>query len=209
MNATIPSKSETLHQLNPEAWAENHYDYLVNFAIGKTRNSVIAEDLVQETFLSAWKARERFAGKASERTWLTRILLNKIADFYRSAARKPSVLHSQLASEDGDVDGALDAINYAQNKEEAPQNSPAMVAEHHEFLQLLDDALEELPTQAASAFRMRELQGRSTEDITRELKITPNHLWVLIHRAKKGLRERLEAIWDTGAGPLSGFAPVH
>lgn len=198
-----------LHQLDAEHWAENHRDYLMNFAIGKMRNTAAAEDMVQETFLAAWKARARFAGKASERTWLTRILLNKIADFYRSAARKPSVLQSQLDANSDSGDSALDAINYAQNRDNSPQNSPAMVAEHHEFLKLLDDALSELPEQAASAFRMRELQGLSTDDITSQLQITPNHLWVLIHRAKKGLRERLEAVWDTGAGPLSGFAPAH
>ncbi|MFT5467925.1 MAG: RNA polymerase sigma-70 factor (TIGR02943 family) [Verrucomicrobiales bacterium] len=204
MNA--PAK---IHSLSPQSWAENHRDYLMNFALGKTRNSSIAEDMVQETFLAAWKAREKFAGKATERTWLTRILLNKIADFYRSAARKPSIPQSQLESESGTGESALDAINYAQNNDNQPQNSPAMVAEHHEFLELLDDALEELPEQAASAFRMRELQGLSTKDITKKLKISPNHLWVLIHRAKKALRERLEAIWDTGAGPFSGFVPAH
>lgn len=197
------------HSLNPQAWAENHRDYLLNFALGKTRNSTIAEDLVQETFLAAWRAREKFAGKASERTWLTRILLNKIADFYRSAARKPSIPQSQLESESGTGEAALDAINFAQNRENEPQHNPAIVAEHHEFLELLDDALEEIPEQAAAAFRMRELQGLSTKDITTRLKISPNHLWVLIHRAKKGLRDRLKAIWDVGSGPFSGFVPAH
>jgi DNA-directed RNA polymerase specialized sigma24 family protein len=51
------------------------------------------------------------------------------------------------------------------------------------------------------AFRMRELQGRSTEEITRELKISKANLWVLIHRAKQTLGESLADQW----ADLDGF----
>jgi RNA polymerase sigma-70 factor (ECF subfamily) len=50
-------------------WVEAYGDYLFNFALGQVHDSSIAEDLVQETFLAAWKARDRFAGKSAERTW--------------------------------------------------------------------------------------------------------------------------------------------
>jgi DNA-directed RNA polymerase specialized sigma24 family protein len=48
---------------------------------------------------------------------------------------------------------------------------------------------------------MRELQGRSTEEITRELKISKANLWVLIHRAKQTLGESLADQW----ADLDGF----
>ncbi len=63
------SSSAPSHQLDPSSWDSRHRDYLLHYALGKVRNHSIAEDLVQETFLAAWKAREKFEGRASERTW--------------------------------------------------------------------------------------------------------------------------------------------
>lgn len=195
------------HDLNPSLWDSNHRDYLLHYALGKVRNHSIAEDLVQETFLAAWKARDKFEGRASERTWLTRILLNKISDFYRTAARKPSLLTSQLDTESTSEE-TLDALNLANGDQRADTN-PDAVAERAEFLELLESCLENIPDQSAQAFRMREIQGLSTEDIVSSLNITPNHLWVLIHRAKKALRKQLEVVWSNNEAPISGGAAAH
>jgi len=192
--------------LNPSDWHSNHREYLLNVALGKVRNSTAAEDLVQETFLAAWKARHHFEGKSSERTWMTRILLNKIADSYRSANRKPSIAISQLSGpEQSDAD-LFDAL-YQSRPGEARTNDaePAAAAERAEFLTLLEQCLDNVPEQAANAFRMRELQGLSTSDIADLLNITPNHLWVLIHRAKRSLRAQLEGLWESA---LEGPQPA-
>jgi RNA polymerase sigma-70 factor (ECF subfamily) len=65
-----------------------HGDYLFNFAIGQWRDASVAEDLVQDTFLAAFKARDRFAAKSSERTWLVGILPHKIYDHLRHTCRE-------------------------------------------------------------------------------------------------------------------------
>ncbi len=49
----------------------------------------MAEDLVQETMLSAYQARDKFRGGSSERTWLVSILKRKIIDHYRKQSRNP------------------------------------------------------------------------------------------------------------------------
>ena len=67
----------------PDDWVEAHGDYLFNFAIGQLRDASVAEDLVQDTFLAAFKARDRFSGQSSERTWLVGILRHKICDHLR------------------------------------------------------------------------------------------------------------------------------
>ena len=59
-------------------WVETHGDYLFNFAIGQVRDTNVAEDLVQETFLAALKSQNNFSGRSSERTWLVSILRHKI-----------------------------------------------------------------------------------------------------------------------------------
>ena len=67
----------------------------------------------------------------------------------------------------------------------------------------LDDVMEELelavsrlPGKMGEAFRMREMLGYSTEEITRELNISKANLWVLIHRAKQALSTELSENWD-------------
>ncbi len=215
VNQSIPSAEplsdsamNTPTTLNPSGWHTNHREYLLNVALGKVRNPTAAEDLVQETFLAAWKARNHFEGKSSERTWLTRILLNKIADSYRSASRKPSIAVSQLSGPDQSDTDLFDALYQSRpgtsNTREA---EPSAAAERAEFLDLLEKCLDNVPEQAASAFRMRELQGLSTTDIADRLNITPNHLWVLIHRAKRSLRSQLETIWESALeGPRPAIA---
>src|SRR5439155_314666 len=72
----------------PDDWVEAHGDYLFNFATGQLRDASVAEDLVQDTFLAAFKARDRFASQSSERTWLVGILRHKIYDHLRRACRE-------------------------------------------------------------------------------------------------------------------------
>src|SRR5215470_17163737 len=73
---------------NPIDWVDQHGDYLYNYALGQTRDRVGAEDLVQETFLAAFKSRDRFQGYSSERTWLVSILRHKICDHFRRKCRE-------------------------------------------------------------------------------------------------------------------------
>src|SRR5688572_30556932 len=88
-----PANDATTMESNatmPDQWVEAHGDYLFNFAIGQLRDANVAEDLVQDTFLAAFKARERFSGQSSERTWLVGILRHKICDHLRHTCRQRS-----------------------------------------------------------------------------------------------------------------------
>jgi hypothetical protein len=62
------------HKANPQQWVEKYGDYLFNYAIVRVNDSDAAKNLVQETFLSALKALDRFRGESTEQTWLTSIL---------------------------------------------------------------------------------------------------------------------------------------
>ena len=88
------------HKLDPQNWVERYGDYLYSYAIGRVNDSGKAEDLVQETFLAALKARDRFRGASTERTWLTSILKRKIIDTYR---KKYTSRESSFGEHDGTV----------------------------------------------------------------------------------------------------------
>ena len=66
--------------LKPEKWIELYGDYLYSYAMSKLFSKDLAEDLLQETFLSAFQSKDNFKGNSNEKTWLVSILKRKIAD---------------------------------------------------------------------------------------------------------------------------------
>ena len=72
----------------PEEWVDRHGDYLYRYALLKLKDTSLAEDLVQETFLSVLKSRHNFHGRSSEKTWFVGILKHKIADHFRKSGRE-------------------------------------------------------------------------------------------------------------------------
>src|SRR5262245_36225783 len=68
------------------AWLDQHGDALYRYARSRVGNRELAEDLVQDAFLAALQARDRFEERAAVRTWLISILRHKILDHYRRAA---------------------------------------------------------------------------------------------------------------------------
>ncbi|MCB1243188.1 MAG: RNA polymerase sigma factor [Verrucomicrobiales bacterium] len=182
------------HTLDPAHWDSAHRDYLINYARRKVNDLGTAEDLVQDTFVSAWKARAGFRGDCSERTWLVGMLRNKIIDHYRYNARRPTYTETDL--ERGRHESSTEREPQGWMEKQATHDNgsdPVKVTERREFLSRLERAIARLPRSMGQAFRMREVQGCSTEEITRSLNISSGNLWVLIHRAKQALRTQLEA----------------
>lgn len=183
------------HTLQPDQWNLSHREALIRFALQRVSDYGSAEDLVQDTFLSAWHGRRSFRGECTERTWLTGILRNKIIDHYRRKARRPALLSTDLEKPGLDQESGISWIE--RQADIRTTHRPVAAAERNEFLSELESAVEELPGKMGQAFRLRELQGRSTEEITRELKISKANLWVLIHRAKQSLGESLGEHWGS------------
>ena len=71
----------------PAQWPDHYGDELYHFALSCVSVAEVAEELVQETFLSALGSLATFRAEASERTWLFVILRRKIIDYYRRQAR--------------------------------------------------------------------------------------------------------------------------
>jgi DNA-directed RNA polymerase specialized sigma24 family protein len=74
-------------------------------------------------------------------------------------------------------------------------------AESKEFWETLDRGLATLSPQIAAAFTLREIDGLSAEEICDILGVTPNNLWVILHRGRARLRQFLEAEWFRGYHP--------
>lgn len=190
MNASALSETEFAVGTSPEQWVDAHGDYLYNFAIGQVRDIATAEDLVQETFLAAMKSRERFAGQCSERTWLVSILRHKIYDYLRRHCRdKARRVEPGVARNDGgDWDDAMLWLHDIA----AESQSPSRRLELDEFRANLERALGKLPPRIAQVFQLYEIEEASGAEVCSKLGISESNLWVMLHRARKQLREHLE-----------------
>jgi RNA polymerase sigma-70 factor (TIGR02943 family) len=183
-----------IHQLNPDRWVSEHGDYLFSYAISRISSREVAEDLVQETMLSAFQARDKFRGGSSERTWLISILKRKVIDHYRKQSRNPESLSDNFTSpfySGGAADGTW-------IKEHAPGSWDLhqMDGEDDEALmKVIQYCISLLPPRMESTFSMKTLDEYSTEEICKELDISESNLWVLLHRARLQLRECVENQW--------------
>lgn len=179
--------------LNPEQWVEKHGNYLFRFALGRMRNTDLAENAVQETFLAALKANKSFSGLSSERTWLIGILKHKIIDHFRKRYREVPVT---------DLQSDQDAVNSFFDKAEKPNKFPSNwlpnareLLEKNEFWEVLENCIKRLPKPTADAFSLREIDKMPTKEICKILGISSTNLWVMLHRSRLQLRGCLEENW--------------
>jgi RNA polymerase sigma-70 factor (ECF subfamily) len=170
---------------------ESQRRYLLRYASLQLRDRSAAEDVVQETLLAALTAKAGFAGRSNLRTWLTGILKHKIIDFIRRASREAPLGAEEDAS---DPDALFDETGHWREPPPA-WTDPDASLEQRQFFEVLEDCLGRLPAKTARTFMMREHLGCETDEICKELGVTPTHCWVLLYRARVALRECLQTNW--------------
>ena len=182
------------HQLNPHQWVNAHADYLYAFAIKRINDDEQAKDLIQETFLAALQKVRNFEGKASERTWLTAILKNKIVDVYRQKSSVLTKNQKEAVQEQSDF-FADDGHWISENgpKEFGIEDKDHLI--NKEFELTLKKCMEKLPALWMAAFTMKHIDDEPTNTICAELKVSSSNFWVIIHRAKLNLRACLQKHW--------------
>ncbi len=184
---------------DPTAWVDLHGNYLFRFAALRLRDRTVAEDIVQETLLSALQTYHTFEGRGSERTWLTGILKHKVMDYYRRVHRETPV--SQLEGESFEHEELFRQEGQWKDHFEpsrAPVDwhaDPAELLQQSEFWKVFNQCLSPLPERIANAFTLREVDGHSSEEICELLSISTNNLWVMLYRARTHLRRCLELNW--------------
>ena len=185
--------------VDPVTWVDEHGDYLFRYAVVRLRDRAVAEDCVQETFLSAIQAIDSYGGKSAERTWLTGILKHKIIDHFRKFSREVPLdpMETDL-SEFDPLFERQDAFTDHWNDYLSPriwQRSPAEALQEMEFFSVLQRCMTKLPDRVASVFTMREMNGQETDEICELLQVSSSNYWVMMHRARMALRRCVEINW--------------
>jgi RNA polymerase sigma-70 factor (ECF subfamily) len=171
------------------------YDRLVRANTGRMlavarrilRNPDDANEAVQEAFLQAFRAIDRFAGEALLSTWLHRITVNACLLRLRHAKRHP----------EAPLDDLLPRFDETGHREipsgETAWDDDALERlEREQARKLVRDAIERLPGNFRDVVVLRDIEGLSTEEAARALGIRPEAAKMRLHRARQALRTLLE-----------------
>ena len=145
-----------------------------------------AQDAVQEAFLSAFKAIERFDGRSQLSTWLHRITVNACLMRLRSQKRRPEASYDDLLPKYLDDGHAAEPpISWNQ--------TPADVIQSEELRGRVRAAIDRLAESLRLVILMRDIEEIDTNEAALRLEITPNAVKVRLHRARQALRTLLDA----------------
>jgi RNA polymerase sigma-70 factor (ECF subfamily) len=157
---------------------------LFRVARAVVRDDVEAEDVLQEAYARAFAAFEGFRGEAGVATWLTRIVLNEA--------------HGRIRKRRATVD--LDAIEDAQAGADIIDfpgrpgvDDPEADAARAQIRRVLEQAVDDLPEPFRLVFILREVEELSVEETASHLGLNPETVKTRLHRARRRLREALDA----------------
>ena len=157
---------------------ERHSRPLFRLAYRMTGNQHDAEDVVQESFLRAWRQLGKFDERASFGTWLYRIATNCSLDVMRGRKRRPA---------DSDVEDPFLALP-------SGDPTPERMAVSGEVRDRVAEAMEELSASERTAFVLRHFEGMRIEDVSRVLGCQPGAAKHSVFRAVRKLRHALEPL---------------
>ena len=162
-------------------------DGLYSAAMRMTRNAADAEDLVQETYLKAYRAYERFEVGTNLKAWMYRILTNSYINDYRKKQRRP---------DESDIDDVEDLFLY--RRLGGAETATLSRSAEDELMDLFGEdevkvALEDLPEHYRLPIVLADVEGFAYKEIAEILDVPIGPVMSRLHRGRKQLQKRLYA----------------
>ena len=160
-------------------------DGLYSAAMRMTRNAADAEDLVQETYLKAFNAYERFEAGTNLKAWMYRILTNSYINAYRKKQRRPD------ESDIGDIEDL-----YLYRRLGGAESAVLSRSAEDELLEMFGEdevklALEDLPEHYRMPILLADVEGFAYKEIAEILDVPIGTVMSRLHRGRKQLQKRL------------------
>ena len=160
-------------------------DGLYSAALRMTRNAADAEDLVQETYLKAFNAYERFETGTNLKAWMYRILTNSYINAYRKKQRRP---------DESDIDDIEDLYLY--RRLGGAESAVLSRSAEDELLEMFGEdevklALEDLPEHYRMPILLADVEGFAYKEIAEILDVPIGTVMSRLHRGRKQLQKRL------------------
>jgi RNA polymerase sigma-70 factor, ECF subfamily len=172
---------------------ERHSRALFRLSFRMTGNESDAEDVVQETFLRAYRQLGKFDGRANFGTWLYRIAANYALDLVRARSRRGEKIWEAGAAAGGVREGASDPLLTSAAKDPGPER----LAMSSQVRERVAEAMDELSPAERTAFVLRHFEGMCIEDVSRALGCQTGAAKHSVFRAVQKLRRALEPLVNT------------
>ncbi len=154
--------------------AEEQASFVYNVAYRMMGNQHDAEEVAQDAFISAYRARDRFRGDAQPTTWLYRITVNAALMRLRKDKRRREMTVSE------DARPEVPTSDWSE--------SPVASAMNSELGDRIKEAIEQLPEDLQTAVVLRDVQGLSNEEAADVLEVSISALKARLHRGRVALR---------------------
>ncbi len=152
------------------------------------RDQAEVEDVVQESFIKAYRALPNFRGDSAFYTWLYRIGINTAKNYLVSMGRRPQV------SNDIEIE---DAENFEDANELRTMETPETEMMNKEIAQTVNDTVAALPEELRTAITLREIEGLSYEEIATLMDCPIGTVRSRIFRARETIAQKLRPLLDT------------
>lgn len=151
------------------------------------------QDLMQETFIDAYKNLSQFEGRADFKTWIIRIMMNNCYRKREKASFKNEIMQ--------------DANEYSTPMFSNKNNDIDKIIQNRELGHIIENALRKIPFNYRMVFSLREISGLNVSETAEMLRISEANVKVRLNRAKTMLRRYIEN--DYSANELFEFNLVY
>ena len=145
-------------------------------------------DVVQESFIKAYRALPNFRGDSAFYTWLYRISINTAKNFLANNNKRP-IMASEITNGDGEVMDVVEQV--------ADNLTPEAELMNKQILQTVESAVAKLPEDLRRAITLREMDGLSYEEIAEVMQCPIGTVRSRIFRAREAIDEQLRPLLDT------------
>jgi RNA polymerase sigma-70 factor (ECF subfamily) len=181
---------------------DTYYGMMLSVARSYVKTRAVAEEVLQDAWLAVLKGLDRFEGRSSLKTWIISIVINIAKTRGAREARTVPFASMAREGEEAAVDpsrfrGASDGFPghwwaYPANWSERPEE----VILGRETLQVVTEAIEQLPGAQRVVITMRDVAGCSSEEVCETLALSEGNQRVLLHRARSRVRAAVERHLD-------------
>ncbi len=165
---------------------ERYQRRILSVVVGMVRNPDDGQEIVQETFIRAYRSLANFKGDSSFYTWLYRIAVNLSIDFQRKAGKRTLVEFDEGNASQQDP-GAIGAGGYG-------SEDPFKRVRDRELVGKIFEAIEGLTPDHRAVILLREVEGLSYEEISQVLDCSMGTVMSRLHYARKKLQSRLSEV---------------
>jgi RNA polymerase sigma-70 factor (ECF subfamily) len=159
-----------------------HYELIYRLAIKMVSDAQDAEDILQETFIKAFRHLQGFDGRSSLSTWLYRIATNEALMFLRRRKPEQYSIDDPLETDEGEI-VPVQIVDWCCLPEEELMSAEARLH--------LDQAVANLPPSLRVVFILRDVQRLSTREVSEVLNLSESAVKTRLSRARLRLREDL------------------